>query len=94
MENLRGRRFCLCDLQAVRERLLLWNGRQRGRGCLHHLQGLLGDLNHLGVRFGLHHLHLLHHRRLSRTLHDQQVVTGLQRRARRGQAEVSDSSGA
>lgn len=75
--------FCLCDLQALREHLLLWDGRQCGRGSLHHLQGLLGDLNHLGVRFGLDHLNLLHHSRLSRTLNDQQIVTCLQMRTKR-----------
>lgn len=60
--------------------MLLWDRWQRGRGSLHHLQGLLGDLNHLGVGFGLDHLDLLHHSRLSRTLNDQQIVTCLQMR--------------
>lgn len=63
--------------------MLLRDGWQRGRGSLHHLQGLLGDLNHLGVRFGLDHLHLLHHSGLSRALNDQQIVTCLQMRTKR-----------
>lgn len=74
---LRRRGVCRGDLQAGPHPLALRDGRQRGRGRLHHLQGLLGDLDHLGLRLGLHHLDLLHHGRLAGTLHDQQVVSGL-----------------
>lgn len=70
-------RFWLSDLQAGGDGLSLWDGGQRGRGRLHHLQGLLGDLNHLRVRFRLDHLDLLHHRWLPGALNDQQVVTCL-----------------
>lgn len=69
--------FCLSDLQPRGDGLSLWDGGQRGRGRLHHLQGLLGDLNHLRVRFRLDHLDLLHHRWLPGTLNDQQVVARL-----------------
>lgn len=71
------RGLCRGDLQAGWRRLALRDRRQRGRGRLHHLQGLLGDLDHLGLRFGLHHLDLLHYGRLAGTLHDQQVVSSL-----------------
>lgn len=75
---LRRCRVGLSDLQARGHRLSLWDGWKRGGGGLHHLQGLLGDLNHLRLRFGLDQLDLLHHSRLPGALYDQQVVTCLQ----------------